>query len=126
MLHEQMSKLNKDSVELWDKIYSEMMSPWMNQWQTLMQDSMTQMLQAMRMSYETGVSTANRMLEQNMSCFLKSYQHGSDYQKQAWESMKEAQETQEEKTKEFLSNVKNIISEEEGKRGHRDQPQYQA
>jgi hypothetical protein len=66
------------------------------------------------------------MLEQNMSTFLKSYKQSTDYQKQAWENMKEAQETQEEKTKEFLSNVKDIISEEEGKRGHRDQPQYQA
>jgi hypothetical protein len=126
MLHEQMSKLNKDSVELWDKIYLEMMTPWMKQWQDLMQDSMSQMLQAMRMSYETGVSTANRMLEQNMSIFLKSYQQSSEYQKHAWESMKEAQETQEEKTKEFLSNVKDIISEEEAKRGQRDQPHYQA
>jgi len=127
-MHEQINKMNRDIMQLWDKMYSDMMMPWMGEWQSNWEDSWKRWFETFRSGYEMSVSNWNRMMEQSLGLYFKSYQKSKDYRevfenqlKQSWESVKETQQTQEQKTKEFLGNIKEIISQEERKMEHASQ-----
>jgi hypothetical protein len=120
MMIERIEKMNKDMMAVWDKLYGDMMIPQMDELQSLWEANWNRWFETVRFSYEMGVSNWNKIMEQSLDVWFKSYQKSKNYSesvegqiRQSWESLKKTQHGQEEKTREILGNINTIISREE-------------
>jgi hypothetical protein len=115
--YEQMTKMNAEIIDYWRKVMSE--TPWMGGSQSFMGERSNPWIEAMRSGYQASLSGWNQMLDESLEMFFKSLKETRNYRqamekqiRENWEELKKAQQTQQEKTQEFFSNLANFLKEE--------------
>ncbi len=115
--YEQMTKMNAEMMDYWRKIMSE--APWMGMVQSPLSEDVNPWIEAMKTGCQASLTSWNWMLDQGLEVFFKSLRETRNYRqamekqiRENWEELKNAQEAQQEKRKEFLTNLASFLKEE--------------
>ncbi len=115
--YERMVKMNTEMMEHWGKAFSDL--PWMKGSAFTTTENWNPWLEAMRSGYQIGVSSWNKMMDQGLEAILKSLRETKHYRqnlekqiRENWEEIKKGQQGQQEKARQFFSNLSDLLREE--------------
>ena len=115
--YDQMARMNNEIMNYWRKVMSE--TPWIAGSQFSKGENWNPWLETMRSSYQMSLSSWHTIMDQSLEMFLESLKETRKYRqtlenqiRQNWEELKNAQQTQQERTREFFGNLASFLRED--------------
>lgn len=115
-MYEQMNNTHNEIIAFWDRAFATTMMPWLVEGQSAWKENWERFIETVGFGYETGLSNCSTMAAQLLELYSASYRGFTDYRhavEKQWlhcvEGLREVQQTQEEKGREFLGNVRNLM-----------------